>query len=123
MASKKNEKTPVYKRLKDVCVDMYTLDNSVEMRPMSGKVFLNSEKGEIMFTQNPPRGPRSKEIGRTRHSRYVRRPDGDYAVTFHFSADEQKLQEKLLEEVKVLVSVIMADSTFQKEEDDEAEWR
>jgi hypothetical protein len=102
---------------------MYTRDNSVDMRPMSGKVFLNSEKGEIMFTQNQPRGPRSKEIGRTRHSRYVRRPDGDYTVTFHFSADEQKLQEKLLEEVKVLVSVIIADSVFQKEEDDEAEWR
>ncbi|MCR5423596.1 MAG: hypothetical protein K6E93_02400 [Bacteroidales bacterium] len=123
MTTKKNENPPVYKRFTDVCVDMYTRDNSIEMRTLNGRLFFNSAKGEILFIQNTPRGPRSKEVGRTVHSRYVRRPDGDYTVTFHFSAYEQRLQQKLLEEVKVLVSVILADSGVSEDEDDEAEWR
>ena len=81
MATNKNPKTPIYRRVKDICVDMYTSDAAVEKRLLHGKVFLNSDKGEILFAQNAPRGPRSVEIGRTLHSRYVRRPDGMYTIT------------------------------------------
>ena len=70
MATNKNTRTPIYRRVKDICVDMYTSDAAVEKRLLHGKVFLNSDKGEILFAQNAPRGPRSVEIGRTLHSRY-----------------------------------------------------
>lgn len=125
MATNKNMKTPVYRRIKDICVDMYTLDTHIERRTLNGKVFLNSVKGEMTFTQNSPRGARSVEIGRTAHSRYVRRPDGDYTVTFHINACEKKLRERLLAEVRSLVAVIQADNEarMMQGDDDEEEWR
>ena len=107
-------KTPVYKRITDICVDMYTNDNAVEKRALRGKVFLNSEKGEIAFLQNKPRGQRSVEVGRTPHSRSVRRPDGDYTVTFRINARERYLRETLLAELRSLVTLILSDSHHTK---------
>lgn len=110
MARNKNTRTPIYRRVKDICVDMYTSDAAVEKRLLHGKVFLNSDKGEILFAQNAPRGPRSVEIGRTLHSRYVRRPDGDYTVTFRCTGREKNLRELLLAEVREIAIMIQADA-------------
>lgn len=109
MATNKNTKTPIYRRVKDICVDMYTSDAAVEKRLLHGKVFLNSDKREILFAQNAPRGPRSVEIGRTLHSRYVRRPDGAYTVTFRCMGNEKNLRELLLVEVREIATMIKAD--------------
>lgn len=104
------EKTPYYKRVKDVCVDLYTQEEEVEKRLLSGRALLNCEKGEFIFAQNAPRGPRSTEIGRTPHARFIRRPDGRYTITFSsMDAEERNLREQLLAEVRTICTVMQSD--------------
>lgn len=105
---------PHYNRLSEMSVDMYTLDENPEMKLLRGRALLNPEKSEIAFVQNTPRGERSVEIGRTFHSRYVRRPDGGYTATLRFDGDERNLREKLLSEVREMVTVVMEDVKKQK---------
>ena len=107
------KKTPRYRRVKDICVDMYTQQDAVEKRLLNGKALLNTEKGEFIFAQNPPRGPRSVEIGRTAHTRFVRRPDGLYTVTIRVDAQERNLREQLLAEVRDITKVLKLD--YQKQ--------
>lgn len=116
MATNNNNKVLFYKRMKYICVDMYTHDTQIERRTLSGRAFLNSVKGELVFTQNAPRGPRSVEVGRTLHARFVRRPDGDYTVTFHLNAREKRLREVLMAEVKCLLATIQADAEKRENE-------
>lgn len=100
--------------MKDICVDLYTQNAEVEKRLLSGKALLNMDKGEFLFAQNPPRGPRSVEIGRTAHSRYVRRPDGLYTVTFRVDTRERNYREQLLAEVRELTRALDVDTAAQK---------
>lgn len=103
-------KTPYYKRVKDICVDLYTQEEEVEKRLLSGRALLNCEKGEFVFAQNAPRGPRSTEIGRTPHARFIRRPDGRYTITFScMDAEERNLREQLLAEVRTICTVMQSD--------------
>ena len=100
--------------MKDICVDLYTQNAEVEKRLLSGRALLNTEKGEFLFAQNPPRGPRSVEIGRTAHSRYVRRPDGLYTVTFRVDTRERNYRELLLAEVRELTRALDVDTAAQR---------
>lgn len=101
---------PYYKRVKDICVDMYTQEEKIEKRLLSGRALLNCEKGEFIFAQNAPRGPRSTEIGRTPHARFIRRPDGKYTITFSsMDAEERNLREQLLAEVRTICTVMQSD--------------
>lgn len=94
-------KTPVYKRMKDICVDMYTQEEAVEKRILHGRALLNTEKGEFMFAQNEPRKKRSKEIGRFGFGRLVRRPDGLYTLSFTaMDGGTRNLREILLAAVR-----------------------
>ena len=107
---KKPQETPYYKRVKDICVDLYTQEEEVEKRLLSGRALLNCEKGEFIFAQNAPRGPRSTEIGRTPHARFIRRPDGRYTITFSsMDAEEKNLREQLLAEVRTICTVMQSD--------------
>lgn len=107
---KKPQETPYYKRVKDICVDLYTQEREVEKRLLSGRALLNCEKGEFIFAQNAPRGPRSTEIGRTPHARFIRRPDGRYTITFSsMDAEEKNLREQLLAEVRTICTVMQSD--------------
>lgn len=109
MEEKKNY-VPVYKRVKDVCLDIYTRDEHVDKRLLKGRALLNTEKGEFAFVQNEPRGARSVEIGRSAHSRLVRRPDGLYTLTFScMDAEEVYLREQLISEVRVVCAMMKAD--------------
>lgn len=104
------KQTPYYKRVKDICVDLYTQDSEIEKRLLSGRALLNCEKGEFVFAQNAPRGPRSTEIGRTPHARFIRRPDGRYTITFScMDAEERNLREQLLAEVRTICTVMQSD--------------
>ena len=76
------------------------------MRLLRGRALMNPEKKEFAFVQNTPRGPRSVEVGRTLHSRYVCRPDGEYTVTVHFAANEGNIREQLLSETRTMVSAV-----------------
>lgn len=102
--------TPHYKRVKDICVDMYTRDVEVEKQLLRGRVLLNTDKGELMFSENAPRGARSKEIYRTSHARAVRRPDGLYTFTFSMiDVNEKLLREQLLAELRAIIRVMKDD--------------
>lgn len=121
MEEKKNDEPiqaqvtrPHYKRLPDMSVDMYTLDEEPEMQLLRGRALLNPDKKEFAFVQNTPRGPRSVEVGRTLHARYVRRPDGGYTATVRFEGDESQLREKLLSEVREMVTMVGEDMKRQK---------
>lgn len=95
-----------YTRHEGMSVDMYTLTEESSMKIMRGRALLNDEKGEVTFVQNTPRGPRSVEVGRTPHSRFVCRPDGEYTVTVHFAANERNIREQLLWETRTIVTAV-----------------
>ena len=77
-------------------------DEEPHMKILNGRALLNSVESRLMFVHNPPRGPRSKEVGRTKHARIVRRPDGLYTVTIRFDAREKLILSALLSEVRRL---------------------
>lgn len=107
---KKEVIQPRYRRMKDMCVDLYTRDEVYQNRLLNGKALVNSEKGEVVFAQNPPRGPRSREVGRTGHGRLVRRPDGRYTFTFaSMVPEERNLREQLLAEVRKMCTTMQED--------------
>lgn len=68
---KKVAVTPRYSKHENMSIDMYTLDEEPTKKLLRGRALLNDEKREMTFVQNTPRGPRSTEVGRTLHSRYV----------------------------------------------------
>lgn len=84
------------------------------MRVMRGKALLDVTAADFKFVENEPRGPRSVEVGRTMHSRFVRRPDEGYTITFRVNAGEKFLRESLTAEIAELVKVINADAAAVK---------
>lgn len=115
------EKTPTaphYRRVKDICLDVYSRDEEIEKRLLRGRALLNTEKGEFMFSQNEPRGPRSKEVYRGGMSRLVCRPDGLYTLTFScMDGDTKHLREVLISEVRYVVNAINAHRGAHKREE------
>ena len=113
----------VYKKYAGMTVCTQTQkDNNLKV--MHGHAVIDESDWRMLFVQNKPRGARSVEVGRTAHSRYVRRPDGRYTVTFRFSARELLLEQTLLREMRVLLKAIVEDrKNLMMEMDDEAEWR
>lgn len=97
---------PHFTTMPDMSVDMYTVDAAPENKLLRGRALLNPQKKQFAFVQNTPRGPRSVEVGRTLHSRYVCRPDGDYTVTVRFGAQEKNIREQLLAETRQIVSSV-----------------
>ena len=77
-----------------------------DQKVLNGKLFVNTQKRQASFTQNRPRGPRSTEVMRTPHARLVRRPDGDFTLTFHFSKEEYAVGPQLLEELQKVVDFL-----------------
>lgn len=106
MKNDERNDTPHYTKHDGMSIDMYTLDEVPTKKLLRGRALLNDEKREMTFVQNAPRGPRSVEVGRTLHSRYVCRPDGEYTVTVHFAADEGNIREQLLSETRSMVTAV-----------------
>lgn len=86
-------------------------DRQVEHHLLRGRALLTPEEGEFTFVENEPRGKRSVEIGRTLHSRFIRRPDGGYTVTFRFTGREDYLRSVFIAEVRDVVNGITKDVT------------
>ena len=80
--------------------------NHYDQKVLNGKLFVNTQKRQASFTQNRPRGPRSTEVMRTPHARLVRRPDGDFTLTFHFSKEEYAVGPQLLEEMQKVIDFL-----------------
>lgn len=98
-----------YKKWTDMTVKAQVQENS-NMRVLRGKILFNEKEHETTFAQALPRGARSVEVGRTPHSRFVRRPDGLYTITLRVSAKEKYLREALIAEVRDITTAIQIDS-------------
>ena len=96
-------KTLNYHQLTDMTVVLQS-QNDYNLEVLRGKVIINEDDLRILFIQNKPRGKRSAEVMRTPHSRLVRRPDGDYTLSFHFSPNEIGIAEQLLQEMNAIVN-------------------
>ena len=80
--------------------------SNYDQRVLNGKLFVNTQRHQVAFNQNCPRGPRSVEMMRTPHSRLVRRPDGDFTLTFHFSKEEYAVGPQMLEELQKVIDFL-----------------
>lgn len=108
----------VYKKWTDMTVKAQVQVNS-NMKVLRGKILFNENEGETTFAQAQPRGARSVEVGRTSHSRFVRRPDGLYTITLRVSAGERYLRESLIAEVRDIACAIQLDAKALKERENE----
>lgn len=102
-----------YKKYSDYSLEMMTEANS-NMNVLRGKGLLNVQESRFTFVQNAPRGPRSVEVGRTAHSRFVRRPDGMYTATIRFDASDKYIVAALIAEVRAIARAAQADWEVQK---------
>lgn len=84
------------------------------MRVMRGKALLDAAVADFKFVENEPRGPRSIEVGRTAHARFVRRPDEGYTITFRVTPGSKFLRETLTAEVAEVVKLVEADAAALK---------
>lgn len=105
------KKTPIHShQAESIRVSMYTREEEVEKRLLRGRVLLDSDEKTLLFAQNEPRGPRSKEIFRGDHSRLVRRPDGNYTMSFcAVDIGEINLREAMIAEVRKGVDAMKKD--------------
>lgn len=78
-------------------------------RLLRGRALLNPIEGDFTFVENDYKQHRSREVGRTEHSRFIRRPDNTYVITFRIRGDEKFLRADLQAEVRDIVSVIEED--------------
>lgn len=98
-------KSFTYTKLTNMTVGMESQEER-NLQVLHGKALLNEAENRLVFVQNTPRGPRSRELMRTAHSRLVRRPDGDYTLTFRFSPMEHNLQTTLVSEmIKICMEI------------------
>lgn len=108
---------PFHTECQSAQVDIYSIDEQVANRLLRGRALLDVESRKFVFAQNEPRGPRSMEVGRTMHSRLVRRPDSRYTLTFScMDGGEKQLREQLIAEVRDVMRMINADLERQKRE-------
>ena len=77
------------------------------LQVLHGKAILNEDDRSFLFFQNSPRGPRSNELFRTRHSRLVQTPKCTFTLTFRFSYNEKNLQSSLMSEMESIISNIL----------------
>ena len=95
--SSKNKVVYTSKRLNNMSVVVDAYENC-NMKVTGGRILLNEKEKQLLFMQNKPRGPRSKELMRTFHSKVSLLPCGDYKITLRFSMDEQNIGDKLGDE-------------------------
>lgn len=99
-----------YERYTDLTAKIITVRGNANLRTMRGKALLDAHWQEIIFQENTPRGKRSVEVSRTQHSRLVRRPDGDYTLTFRFGAKMKYPMATLVSEMRNAVESALTDA-------------
>ena len=117
-AESKNADTMENFKRENLDVSILTQRGAPHMRVMNGKALLDEESKDMKFVENAPRGERSVEVGRTAHSRYVRRPDGMYTITLRLDGSNKYLRETLTAEVAEIAKDITADYKQMKREKD-----
>lgn len=99
-------------KFEGVCVDVFSTLDDVDKRLIRGRAIVDNEDSRVTIVQNEPRGPRSKEIGRTLHARVVRRPDGGYTATFRCCPREKWRAEMLINEAREVGRIIGNDEAL-----------
>lgn len=97
------------KKFERMTLDVFTLLDDVDGRLFRGRALIDSAECRCTMVQNEPRGPRSKEIGRTMHARVVRRPDGGYTATFRCQPGEKYRSEMLMNEAREVGKIMSND--------------
>lgn len=95
--------------IKDYCKVVMEINKRETQLPfMRGRAVYNRDETqkELLFVENTPRGKRSREIGRTLHSRSVQRADGDFTVTFRIRAGDKNLKYWMQSEARDVVKLI-----------------
>lgn len=113
-----------YRKYSDYSLEM--MSEYANMSVIRGKGLLNVQESRFTFVQNEPRGPRSVEVGRTAHCRFVRRPDGLYTATLRFNAGEKNLLPALIAEVRTITKQAQADKEIQDrtaKEEEKKSWK
>lgn len=104
-----------YKRWTDMSLEIqHRAAADPNMHVLNGRGLLNQFEHRFTFVQNEPRGARSREVGRTKHSRIVCRPDGRYTATLRFDACEPQLLSAILAEVRRVVKYAIDDNEQQR---------
>lgn len=115
-AMDEEKKTDVkYQRYGDITAKVITQKGDANLRPMQGRILINSYENELNFREAAPRGPRSVEIVRTLHSRLVRRNDGGYTLTFRFQGDMKYMSSTLIAELRDAAKAVEYDKKKGKE--------
>lgn len=100
-----------YHKWSDMTVKAFL--NETQKRVRSGRIIINAIESETTFSENEPRGPRSVEVTREKHCRCVRRPDGNYTLTFRFDPSEKFVTESLVAEIRSVVTMTKKDKEEQ----------
>lgn len=100
-----------YHKWSDMTVKAFL--NDTQKRVRSGRIIINAVESETTFSENEPRGPRSVEVTREKHCRCVRRPDGNYTLTFRFDPSEKFVAEALVAEIRSVVNTTKKDKEQQ----------
>ena len=80
------------------------------LRMMRGKALFDAAAADMKFVENPPQGPRSREVLRTAHGRLICRNDGTYTFTMsRIPKDLKFLRPSLVAEVTEAVKGIQDD--------------
>lgn len=101
-----------YTKFSDMTVKIHSHAKEPSHRLLRGRAILNPDEGDFTFVENDLRLNRSKEVGRTEHCRFIRRPDNTYVITFRVSGDEKYLKADLQAEIRDVVAAITEDRKY-----------
>lgn len=99
-------------------LEVFSHEEDIDCRVIRGRVLLDAGIKRCTIVQASPRTSRSREVGRTLHSRIVERPDGDFTITFRIPRKEAYKRETLIAESRTLAK-IMNEITETKTNQDE----
>lgn len=88
-------------------VSIYANGDQIDGRLLRGRAVYNEPDQRLTIVENSPRTKRSVEVGRGAHGRCVRRPDGNYTYTFHFTLKEKYLVQTLQAELRDVVNGLL----------------
>lgn len=93
----------------DISVKILSPEDAIDKRIIRGRALVIGDEKRCTIVQNEPRPYRSKEIGRTAHARFVRRPDNLYTITLRVDGNEKYLRSTLISEVRDICDKIEID--------------
>lgn len=106
-----NQDVREYAKYSDYSVEMHTERKISQStgKLLRGRALIVPQEARLTFVENEKRTLRSREVARTAHSRLVRRPDGEFTLTFRFNKSGKYLKETLISEIRSQVTAALDD--------------